>query len=424
MPQKPNQFYYGWVIVALTFVVQFLAMGSTFYVFGVLLKPLSEALEADRFLISLGLSSQMVIGAILGPWLGNAVARYPIRPLMTTGIVLLSVGLFAVSQATQLWHFYVGFALITSIGFALAGPLPNAALVANWFHRKRGTAMGISQFGVTFSGAILVPLFTWIMITHDWRTALVLFSIGVAVIGLPVIWAGIVKTPQEKGLLPDGDESSDDGTIEQTRDGNWTMRRAITDKSIWLIALVIGSGFMSISAVLLSIHSHMTDSGMSDMRASSLIAAMTFTGAIAKPVFGTLTDYLDKKLVTYLSIASQFVGVTGFVLVDSYYALVLSACLFGFGYGAQMPLFNILVATIFGSRDFPRVIGLLGPIMLPFNILGLPMATLIYESFGSYLPAYVVVLGFYIASAICLSFLHIPGKTAAADATPEVKNAS
>lgn len=409
---RTTPLFYGWAIVAHTFVIQFLVMGSTFYAFGVLLKPLSEALEADRFLVSLGLSAQMVVGALLGPWLGHAVARFPIRPLMGAGIVLLSLGLFLVSRATELWHFYVGFALIASLGFALSGPLPNSAILANWFIRQRGTAMGISQFGVTFSGAVLVPVFTWIMVNYDWRTALVVFSAGVLIIGLPIIQVGIVKTPEEKDLHPDGDGEPAIAGAELTTDDDWTMKRALKDKRIWLIAMVIGSGFMSISAILLSIHSHMTDAGMSDMRASTLIAAMTFTGAIAKPLFGILADYLDKKLVTYISIGLQFAGVTGIVIFDAYPALVVSAGMFGLGYGAQMPLSNILVATIFGRLAFPKIIGLMGPITLPFNMLGLPMATLIYEVFGSYLPAYTTVLVFYALSAVCLSFLKMPDNEA------------
>ncbi len=406
--QRQGILFYGWIIVGLTFVIQFLAMGSTFYIFGVLLKPLTEALEADRFLISLGLSSQMVVGALLGPWLGSAVAKYPIRPLMGVGIVLISLGLLAVSQATELWHFYISFALITSVGFALSGPLPNAALIANWFNKNRGTAMGISQFGVTFSGVLLVPLFTWLMIDYGWRTALIAFAGGVALIGLPVIWGGIVKTPEEKELSPDGDDfSHDQDDPTQQTDKQWTFRSALKEKEIWLIAVIMGSGFIAISAVLLSIHSHMTDSGMTNMRASSIIAAMTFAGAIAKPLFGTLTDYLDKKLVTYISIAAQFFGVAGFVVFDSFVTLIIAAGIFGLGYGGLMPLFNILVATIYGRRDFPKIIGLMGPIMLPFNMLGLPLATLAYEKFGSYVPAYVGVLAFSLVAAVSLSFLKI-----------------
>lgn len=412
MPERAPPFFYGWQMVAYTFAIQFIVMGSSFYIFGVLLKPLTESLEADRFLISIGMTAQMVVSALLGPWLGGAIARHPIRPIMTAGIILLSIGLFAVSRASTLWHFYLGFALVASVGFALAGPLPNAALVANWFVRRRGTAIGISQFGITLSGAILVPVFTWIMVNYDWRAALIVFAIGVPVLGLPIIWGGIVKTPEEKGLHPDGDAPGPDAAAANNAPEDWNFKRALSDRRIWLIALVIGSGFMSISAVLLSVHSHMTDAGMTAMRASSVIAAMTAAGATAKPLSGILMDHFNKKVVVFIFVALQFFGVAGIVLFDSYAALLGAAAVFGLGYGAQSPIFNILIATIFGRGDFPRVIGLMGPIMLPFNMLGLPLTTLIYENYGTYLPAYIAVLLLHVISAICLGFLKIPDSNA------------
>ena len=412
MPERSPQVFYGWQMVAYTFAIQFIVMGSSFYIFGVLLKPLTEALEADRFLISIGMTAQLVVSALLGPWLGGAIARYPIRPIMTAGIILLSLGLLAVSRASALWHFYLGFALIASVGFALAGPLPNAALVANWFVRRRGTAMGVSQFGITLSGAILVPVFTWIMVNYDWRTALIVFAVGVPALGLPIIWGGIVKTPEEKGLHPDGDAPGPEPAAAPSAPEDWTFRRALSDRRIWLIALVIGAGFMSISAVLLSVHSHLTDTGMTAMRASSVIAAMTAAGATAKPLSGVLMDHFNKKAVVFIFVGLQFSGVAGIVLFDSYTGMLIAAAVFGLGYGAQSPIFNILIATIFGRGDFPRVIGLMGPIMLPFNMLGLPLTTLIYQSYGTYLPAYVAVLALHVASAVCLAYLRIPDKNA------------
>ena len=71
----------------------------------------------------------------------------------------------------------------------------------------------------------------------------------------------------------------------------------------------------------------------------------------------------------------MFLGVAG-IITSTHFTLVLLACAsFGLGYGAQMPLFNILVATLFGQRSFARMVGIMGPIMLPFNLLGLPMST-------------------------------------------------
>ena len=165
---------------------------------------------------------------------------------------------------------------------------------------------------------------------------------------------------------------------------------------------------MGISAVLLSLHSHLTDSGLSAMRASSVVAAMTFAGAVAKPLFGILSDYLSKQWVTFASIVFMFLGVAGIITSTHFTFVLLAAASFGLGYGAQMPLFNILIATLFGQRSFARMVGIMGPIMLPFNLLGLPLSTLTYETFGSYSPAYAVILALYVVAAVALFGLRLP----------------
>ena len=407
---KLTPWFYGWNIVAMTFFIQFLVMGSGYYIFGVLLKPLSETLDASRFIVSLALTGQIVMSALLGPWLGRAVGERSVRGLMTAGILVMAVGLAGVSLAATIWQFYIAFMLLVSVGFALAGPVPNSALIANWFSRKRGSAMGISQFGVTLSGALLIPLFTWLMLAFDWRIALRVFAVGVPICALPVIWFGIIKTPKEKGLNPDGDtyqqeDGLDTGAEAETE---WTLGAAIRNKTVWQLALIMGPGFMGISAVLLSLHSHLTDSGLSAMRASSLIAGMTLAGAVAKPIFGILSDYLDKRWVTLASIAFMFAGVAGLISTTAYPLLMLAAVSFGLGYGAQMPLFNILIATLFGQTAFARMVGIMGPIMLPFNLLGLPLSTLTYETFGTYSPAYAMILALYVVAAAGLIRLRLP----------------
>jgi len=384
-------------------------MGSGYYIFGVLLKPLSEALETSRFVISLALTGQIVMSAVLGPWLGRAVGERSIKVLMTAGFALLSLGLMAISLAETVWAFYLAFTLLISTGFALAGPIPNAALIANWFSRNRGSAMGISQFGVTLSGAVLVPVFTWLMLSFNWQTALQIFALVVPLLALPLIWLGVVKTPADRGTHPDGIDAEDERSSQPVlEDQDWTLSRAIRTPTVWRLALVMGPGFMGISAVLLSLHSHLTDAGMTAMRASSLVAGMTLAGAIAKPTFGILSDYFDKRWVTLVSIGFMFTGVAGLISSAHYPLLMLSAVSFGLGYGAQMPMFNILIATLFGPTAFARMVGIMGPIMLPFNLIGLPLSTLTYETFGSYIPAYATILVLYLVAIGGLWGLKLP----------------
>ena len=72
-------FFHGWIIVAFTFLLQFVAMGLSYYAFGVYLKPMTEVLDTDRFYVALTLSIQSIFVAVLSPIAGRAFARLDVR---------------------------------------------------------------------------------------------------------------------------------------------------------------------------------------------------------------------------------------------------------------------------------------------------------------------------------------------------------
>ena len=403
-----GRFFYGWVIVATTFVAQFLTMGTVFYTFGVLLKPLVEALQADRFLVSIALSIQMVVVAFLGPWIGKLIAERSIRALMLGGVALMSLGFLAMSQAQQVWHLWLAFGVVIASGMAMAGPLPNNTLLANWFVRRRGTALGISQFGVTISGTAMVPLSAWLVLTYGWRTTVATFAIVPAVLLVPLIWFTVVKRPEDMGLLPDGDTVAGDPVGGAAPAEVWTMRRALRDRRLWLLTLVVGPSFAAIGAVVQAMHSHMTDLGISAMEASSVIAVMTLMGAIAKPAFGVLADHFNKRAVMALSLVFQIAGLALILGADTLGILTVAGLLFGFGYGAVMPLWGVLLGALFGRDAFARIMGMMGPLTLPFTLVAFPFATFVFERTGSYLPAFATFLAFFAVSAGALALMRLP----------------
>jgi MFS family permease len=400
-------FFYGWVIVGVTFVAQFVTMGTVFYTFGVFLKPLTETLQTDRFSISLALTCSMAMGGVLGPIVGKLIAERSIRLLMLFGACLISLGFLALSQVQTLWQLYLAFGVLAAAGLSLAGPLPNNALITNWFVRRRGTAMGISQFGISISGTVMVPLATWLVLDYGWRTAVTTLAFGPILILAPAVWLGVVSRPEDRGLLPDGDPPDADAP-EPEEDDVWTMRRAVRDRRLWTLTLVVAPGLTAIGAVVQAMHSHITDLGLSALQASGIIAGMTLMGAFAKPLFGVLADHFDQRAVMALAIAFQATGVGLLLWVESYSALMLTGFVFGLGYGAVMPLWAILLAAIFGRDGFSRVMGVMGPMTLPFTLSGLPFTTFIFERTGSYLPAFAALLGFFLVSAVALAFLRIP----------------
>ena len=59
---KLTPWFYGWNIVAMTF---FRLVMARALLFGVLLKPLSENPDASRFVVSLALTGQIIMSAVL-----------------------------------------------------------------------------------------------------------------------------------------------------------------------------------------------------------------------------------------------------------------------------------------------------------------------------------------------------------------------
>jgi len=320
--------------------------------------------------------------------------------------VVLSAGFALLSQATQLWHLYLAYGVVVAAGMALSGPLPNNALLANWFVERRGTAMGISQFGVTISGTVMVPVTSWIVVTWDWRMATLVFAAAPLVIMMPLIWKFAVKRPEDMGLFADGALTSPVGP--SSGGGDWNLSRALRDREVRLLTLVVGPTFMVIGSVVLAMHSHATDVGLTVLQASTIVAAITLTGALAKPLFGILSDRFDKRWVVTASLACQIVGVVGIIGADGYWGLTASGCLFGLGYGGVMPLWSVLIATLFGHQSFARVMGLMGPMTVPFTLAGLPFTTFVFERTGSYVPAFAIMLMALFVSLTALWRLRLP----------------
>ena len=69
------------------------------------------------------------------------------------------------------------------------------------------------------------------------------------------------------------------------------------------------------------------------------------------------------------------------------------------------------LARGFGTRNFGPVMGLIGPLMIPFQITGPPLAGFIFDSRGSYDLALWIFLVSTAAAALALALLRLPSET-------------
>ncbi len=326
--------------------------------------------------------------------------------MMLIGAALMSVGFLAFSRIDGILGLYVAFGLVVALGGALLGPLTNTALVANWFRQARGTALGISQVGMSLSGMVMAFVVTWLVVDYGWRGAVLLFAAVPVVLVAPVVAIVVVNRPQDRGLLPDGlvpEKGAAPAAPRQIESGS--LREALRERDIWLIALRVGLNFAASGAVIQVIHSHASDLGHSAARAASVLSAMAAMAALGKPVFGTLADRSSPRLAIAVSTSVQVVGLIAILLAPGYAALLGASLVFGLGCGGLVPLFGLITVARFGAARLGRMMGATFLLMLPFQLLGLPFSTAIYDRTGSYTPAFVTFLGGYAVALAVLSRL-------------------
>jgi MFS family permease len=401
--------FYGWTMVGLTFYTQFVVLGTVFYSHGILFKPIIEDIGGSRFAFGMALPAFFIVGGLVGPAVGYALQWYSVRSLMLVGAVILSLGFYMLSVSESLFMFYLSFGVVISIGMALLGGITNSVLVSNWFERKRGTALGISQFGVSASGMVMAYVTPWLIGLYGWRGTTEIFAIIPVLVVAPFVWWLVVTRPEDLGLKPDGDipvPGADADSVIGT--DNWPFRRVIRSANFWLIVAVVGLNFAANGAVILKIYPYATDSNYTIEQASLVLSLMAGTAALGKPLFGWLGDKINKKTAMALIIVMEALGLALIVVADSHLTLVCAAILFGLGYGGLLPMWGVLIGACFGRLAFGRIMGLMGPMLVPFQTLGVPLADWIYDHNGSYSGAFTLFLGLYVMAMVSLFFVRLP----------------
>jgi MFS family permease len=395
--------FYGWVMVAVAFVTQFVSSGVIFYTFGVALKEWTVEFEAGRFGVS-GIHFVMPwAGAAIAPLVGRLASGGHLRLLIPAGALAAGLGFCAISQATSLWQLYVVYPLLMAYAAGTLSGVGASTLVVNWFSKTRATALGISQIGASFGGMVMAPLTVSLFGEHGWRNVYLGFGLAILAIAPLLAWL-IVGRPADRGLHPDGIAQPAAAAPPAPREGpaSASARTALQDGNLWLIAFITGVGFMLSSVVVTHLVAMATDAGVEPLRASRLLAIMATVAAVGKIVFGRLADRAGVQTAYAVSIALEVVALGGILLLPTSLALEGITAILGLGIGGNLPLSAALIARTFGPTAFGSMMGMKTMLMTPLVATGTPFAGWIFDETGSYRIAFAVFLGLILLSLAAL----------------------
>jgi MFS family permease len=376
------------------------------------LKPVTESLGFDRGAFSLYFTIAALSMALAAPFMGKLLSKYNIRVVMGIATSLLALSFFLYSQSTQLIHFYL-LSVLLGIGSAGTHVIPVALLITNWFQEKRGLAIAIALAGSGIGGMLFNPVANYLITTYSWQTAYMILGGILAITTIPVALFVVRIHPSEMGLQAYGDTTEATETTAELK--GFTLGEAVKTPGFWLLALVL----MMIGIMNMGVQHHvpayLNDIGHSPAFAANIVALFMGVLVLGKIVLGSIFDRYGSR-VGVIFIFTVF-ALASFILTGSKIAAV--AILFGLVFGFANAIMTIpaplLTAELFGQKNYGVIYGVMSICYTLGSGIGMPLSGSIFDSMGSYLPAFYLYIGLAIFTMIvALLALNIGGKALAA----------
>ncbi len=385
-----NLVYYGWVIVAVCFVVIALVapLQSSFSIFYVaVLNDFNWSRSSTAGILAL----HLVLNGLMGPFAGGFIDRYGPKLVMPAGAVITAVALLWLSWSTKQWHFYVAFGVIAAVGSTMIHIVPLTTIVSHWFVRHRGTAIGIVSAGSGAGQLLLMPLLQYLIERIGWRNTYLVLGLVILVIPTILIRLFLINNPEDRGLTAEAEmtprrerkqvevviESEGKviarkkGTIRRNEviildkewaERDWTIGKAVRTYRFWAITMMMAmfaAGFYIISVHLVA---YLKDKSYSPILAGSIVGLQGLFNFIGKAAGGALCDRIGREKTLTLSIilfiACVFLLNLGGLVVSP--AIIYTFCVFyGMGYGMAVPALIASSGDLFGGKHFGSILGLI-----------------------------------------------------------------
>jgi MFS family permease len=162
--------FLGWWMNLVTGIYSGLGHGFYGYGISVLFKPIATDLGLSRAATSLATGVGRLGAGIEAPFTGWLSDRFGPRWVIVVGICFASTGLLLMNFINSPWAYYVVWGVMVAIGNNLALTIAVDKALTNWFIRKRGLALGIRFVIIGICGVIVLPIMTWLVTDHGWRT--------------------------------------------------------------------------------------------------------------------------------------------------------------------------------------------------------------------------------------------------------------
>ena len=380
MNKKQGRFFYGWYVVFACFLIMGVSVGLINNSSGVYIKPVCADMGFSRKAMASNSTLIAASSMVVAVFAGKIYARFDVKQVMRFGGLGMALGYMSYSFAQNLPMFYLS-SVVCGFSQALLTTVSISMLIANWFHARRGSALGAASMGSGVGGMICNPLAAWLIQQVGWRQTYLILGAVILIIVTPACFFIVRTRPQDMGLQPYGEAPAPAEQPRFTEQLGLTARQARRTWQFWALAACnVVNNLCAVSLV-------QKRQGLSAIAASVVASAMMASLAVGKFLLGWLFDRWGVRRASFFANLCMIIGLVGMVLAPFQPALAMIVLGAGLGGAFSAVATTLLTDRLFGAREFAAILGSVSAVSSLGAMIGPIAINSVYDSLGSYKPA-------------------------------------
>lgn len=414
MPERKS--FYGWKLVAVLFVLDFINMGFPYYGGTIINSYMIHDIVMKRSTLGLGFTILNLFVGFAAIAVAMSIVKYGIRATFITGSFIIGLNaLFLGFVASKPWHYLVAFGVVNGIGMSFATLVPCATAVTRWFRRYRGAMMGLTLSASGISGFALSPLLDKLLREGggNWHVGWRIVACAMVVSGL-IAFLFVKESPESIGQtvdgLPEEQQAQPSRTDALATKHPWTAGEAYRTSAYWLIAIAGIAATFPYFLFIAHWVEHLTGVGITPAKASWGISLLTLGTLGGRWLGGFLMDYLNARLVFVLGVSLYFVS-SYLAVTSSVYALNLAyvaSALQGVAYGWTYSCTNTMIGHYYGPQGYPKLSGMYIFLTSGFASPAGYVGGKIFDITGSYVKSFELNAALAIVAILAIVFAAMP----------------
>ncbi len=378
------RYYHGWNIVGACIIAQLAALGVTLNCFSLFLPGWTAEFHTPASALALGVTIFSFGCAIFAVPAGLAVDRFPIRWVMGLGLAGIALFHLVVGFAGSGLQIILAYSVLLAVAVTFSSGIPSQGVVARWFVRRRGAAMGLCAFGLAMAGVIFPPIITWLLPLVGWRATWWLFGGLIGLVLLPIVVVMLRDRPT-------AEEGADYMTraAEAPQATQITVREVFARPNFWAIVVVFLAVQFISSMASINMAPVAFSRGVSLQTAGLLLSVFSVAALVGKLSSGLLADYMGNRIPFAVVAALAAGGVVALAFAHSLPMFVVVMVLIGLSQG-HWTLLASATAEEFGAGAFGRVYGVICAFS-PIGSIAPPIVAWVFERSGDYVAPLLVL---------------------------------